>query len=128
QSDNESEEACDLCGKPMTLRRGRFGPFYACTGYPECKNTRRLPKAAPRDTGVPCPRCGGNLVERRGRRGPFYGCSNFPTCNFLVNRQPLPQPCPECDGLMVVGARQQANCTNCAWKGPLPEGEPASVA
>ncbi|MYA51430.1 MAG: type I DNA topoisomerase [Chloroflexi bacterium] len=128
QSDNESEETCDLCGKPMALRRGRFGPFYACTGYPECKNTRRLPKAAPRDTGVPCPRCGGNLVERRGRRGPFYGCSNFPTCNFLVNRQPLPQPCPECDGLMVVGARQQANCTNCAWKGPLPAGEPASVA
>ncbi len=128
QSDDESEEACDLCGKPMALRRGRFGPFYACTGYPECKNTRRLPKAAPRDTGVSCPRCGGSLVERRGRRGPFYGCSNYPTCNFLVNRQPLPQPCPECDGLLVMGARGQANCTNCVWKGPLPAGEPASVA
>ena len=128
RSTDESEEACNLCGKPMALRRGRFGPFYACTGYPECKNTRRLPREAPADTGVACPRCGGNLVERRGRRGPFYGCSNYPTCNFLVNRKPLPQPCPECDGLMVLGARGQANCTNCAWKGPLPAEEPAGVA
>ena len=128
QSDDESEEACDICGKPMTLRRGRFGPFLGCTGYPDCKNIKRLPKDAPRDTGVPCPRCDGSLVERRGRRGPFYGCSNYPTCNFLVNRQPLPQPCPECDGLMVLGAREQANCTNCAWKGPLPAEEPAGVA
>lgn len=128
QSDDESEEACDLCGKPMTLKRGRFGPFLGCTGYPECKNIKRLPKDAPRDTGVPCPRCGGSLVERRGRRGPFYGCSNYPTCNFLVNRQPLPQPCPECDGLLVMGARGQANCTNCVWKGPVTTEEPAGVA
>ena len=128
QSDDESEAVCELCGKPMALKRGRYGPFLGCTGYPDCKNIRRLPKDAPRDTGVPCPRCGGSLVERRGRRGPFYGCSNYPTCNFLVNRQPLSQPCPECDGLMVVGANEQANCTNCAWKGPLPAGEPASVA
>ncbi len=128
QADAESQETCNLCGKPMALRRGRFGPFYACTGYPECKNTRRLTREGPADTGVACPRCGGNLVERRGRRGPFYGCSNYPTCNFLVNRKPLPQPCPECDGLMVLGAREQANCTNCAWKGPLPVGEPTGVA
>ncbi len=128
QSDEESEETCDVCGKPMALRRGRFGPFFACTGYPDCKNTKRLPKAAPKDTGVACPRCGGSLVERRGRRGPFYGCSNYPTCNFLVNRQPLSQPCPECDGLMVLGARGQANCTNCAWKGPAAAEESASVA
>ena len=128
QPDDESEETCDICGKPMALRRGRFGPFFACTGFPDCKNTKRLPKEAPKDTGAACPRCGGSLVERRGRRGPFYGCSNYPTCNFLVNRQPLLQPCPECDGLMVLGARGQANCTNCAWKGPAPAEEPAGVA
>ena len=128
QSDDEGVGTCDICGKPMALKRGRFGQFLGCTGYPECKNIKRLPKDAPRDTGVACPRCGGSLVERRGRRGPFYGCSNYPTCNFLVNRKPLRQPCPECDGLMVVGARQQANCTNCAWKGPLPAEEPAGVS
>ena len=127
QTDDESEEACDLCGKPMTMRRGRFGPFLACTGFPECKNSKRLPKAAPKDTGVGCPRCGGSLVERRGKRGPFYGCSNYPTCNFLVNRQPLPQPCPECNGLVVLGARGQANCTNCVWKGPVPAEKPAGI-
>ncbi len=128
QAADATEESCDICGKPMALKRGRFGPFLGCTGYPDCKNIKRLPKDAPKDTGVACPRCGGNLVERRGRRGPFYGCSNYPTCNFLVNRKPLPQPCPECDGLMVLGAREQANCTNCAWKGPLPAEEPAGVA
>lgn len=128
QPDDESAEACDICGKPMALKRGRFGQFLGCTGYPDCKNIRRLPKDAPRDTGVACPRCGGSLVERRGRRGPFYGCSNYPACNFLVNRQPLPQPCPECDGLLVMGARGQANCTNCVWKGPVPTEEQAGVA
>ena len=128
ETEDEREETCDLCGKPMALKRGRFGPFYGCTGYPDCKNIKRLPKDAPKDTGVACPRCGGNLVERRGKRGFFYGCSNYPTCNFLVNRKPLPQPCPECDGLMVLGAREQANCTNCAWKGPAPAEEPAGVA
>ena len=128
QADDATEESCAICGKPMAMKRGRFGPFLGCTGYPDCKNIKRLPKDAPKDTGVACPRCGGNLVERRGRRGPFYGCSNYPTCNFLVNRKPLPQPCPECDGLMVLGAREQANCTNCAWKGPLPAEEPAGVA
>ena len=128
QSGGESEEACEICGKPMAMKRGRFGPFLGCTGYPDCKNIKRLPKDAPKDSGVACPRCGGRLLERRGKRGPFYGCSNYPTCNFLVNRKPLPQPCPECDGLMVVGPRQQANCTNCAWKGPLPAEEPVGVA
>ena len=127
EPENESEEACDVCGKPMAVRRGRFGPFLACTGYPDCKNSKPLPKDAPKDTGVACPRCGGSLLERRGRRGPFYGCSNYPTCNFLVNKPPLPQPCPECDGMLVVGARGAANCTNCAWKGPIPAEEPASV-
>lgn len=119
QGEAATEEICEECGKPMAVKRGRYGPFLSCTGYPECKNRKNIRK----ETGASCPRCGGSLVERRSKRGPFYGCSNYPTCNFLVNQPPLPQPCPECDGLLVVAAGGQARCTNCAWKGPIPADE-----
>jgi DNA topoisomerase-1 len=73
-------------------------------------------------TGAHCPRCEGDLLERRSRRGVFYGCSNYPNCKFLVNRRPLPEPCPECEGLMVVGKDDVQSCTRCAW-----QGEPAKA-
>lgn len=116
-------EACEACGKPMALRRGRYGPYLACTGYPECKTRRNLHKEA----DAPCPKCGGALVERRSKRGPFYGCSNYPSCTFTVSQRPLREPCPECDGLLVVSGKDGARCTNCAWKGAVSEGEPAGV-
>ena len=108
----------------MAMRRGRFGPFLACTGYPECKGKKNVRK----EIGVPCPKCNGALVERRSKRGVFYGCSNYPTCKFTVNSLPLPQPCPECEGLLVAAAGERSRCTNCAWKGPIPEAAPVSTA
>jgi DNA topoisomerase-1 len=119
--EEETAEVCDNCGKPMVIKTGRFGRFIACTGFPECRTTKPLLQK----TGVPCPKCGGDIVERRsrGRRRPFYGCSRFPDCDFIMNRRPVANPCPECGSLMVEDGRDQVSCTSCAWKGPAAEKE-----
>jgi DNA topoisomerase-1 len=119
--EEETDEVCDNCGKPMVIKTGRFGRFIACTGFPECRTTKPLLQK----TGVSCPKCGGDIVERRsrGRRRPFYGCSRFPDCDFIMNRRPVANPCPECGSLMVEDGRDQVSCTSCAWKGPADEKE-----
>lgn len=85
------EETCPNCGKPMVLKRGRFGSFLACSGYPDCKTTQKIAKgkngetvvkAAPRVTEEKCEKCGANLLERQGRNGAFLACSNYPKCKF----------------------------------------------
>lgn len=82
-----TDEICELCGKPMVIKQGRFGEFMACTGFPECKNTKPL---APKTTGMKCPKCGeGDVVERRTKRGKiFWGCSRFPQCDFASWTKP----------------------------------------
>ncbi len=118
-----TDEVCDKCGKPMVIKSGRFGKFLACTGYPECKNTRRMnAKSAPAKLGVACPECGGELVERRSRRGQtFYGCSNYPKCRFTASRRPLAQPCPSCGGLLTLQSEGKVKCTKCDFSGDLAE-------
>ncbi len=101
---------CDLCGRPMLIKRGRFGKFIACSGFPECRNTKQIVQSI----GVDCPQCGGDLVEKRTKkRRTFYGCVNYPTCNFAVWQKPLSQPCEECGGLVVVDAKKGAVCSAC---------------
>lgn len=87
-----SDVMCNLCGKPMVMKKSRFGPFLGCSGYPECANTRRLgrdgkPVPLPEPTGIACPKCGqGELLARRGKFGrPFYGCNRYPKCDFIIN-------------------------------------------
>ena len=87
-----SDVLCNLCGKPMIIKKSRFGPFLGCSGYPECKNTRRIakdgkPVPLPEPTGVTCPKCNeGELMQRRGKFGrPFFGCNRYPKCDYLVN-------------------------------------------
>ncbi|MBI2896714.1 MAG: type I DNA topoisomerase [Deltaproteobacteria bacterium] len=90
---------CETCGKPMALKRGRFGEFLACTGYPECKGTRPIP------LDVPCPKCGGDLAARKSKKGKtFYGCLNFQKtgCDFLLWEMPVPNRCPECEATFLV--------------------------
>jgi DNA topoisomerase I len=120
--EEETDEVCENCGRPMVIKIGRFGRFIACTGFPECRNTKPLLQK----TGASCPRCGGDIVERRsrGKRRPFYGCSNYPDCDFISNRRPVAEPCPECGSLMVEEGRDQLACTSCAWKGQKAEKEP----
>jgi len=81
----ETGEECEKCGKPMVIRYGRFGKFMACSGFPECKNTKTL--AAP--TGLTCQLCGGSIVMKRTRHGRmFWGCSNYPKCKFASWKKP----------------------------------------
>ncbi len=125
--DEETDDICEQCGRPMVIKTGRFGRFLSCSGFPECRNSRPLLAK----TGVECPRCGGDLVERRqkGKGGKrFFGCSNYPKCDLAVNQRPLPQPCPDCSQLLVAFGRGGARCTSCAYKGAIPQEEPLEVA
>jgi DNA topoisomerase-1 len=82
----EGQATCEKCGKPMVVRSGRFGKFLACTGYPECRSTRRLtgkrPAPTEQEPAGDCPRCGKPLVVRSSRRGPFLGCTGYPECRY----------------------------------------------
>ena len=90
--EEETDEVCENCGRPMVIKTGRFGRFLACTGFPECKTSRPLLKK----TGAACPKCGGDIVERRsrGRGRSFFGCSTYPKCDFLTNKRPITTPVP----------------------------------
>ncbi|HEY1817138.1 MAG TPA: type I DNA topoisomerase [Kofleriaceae bacterium] len=114
-----TDEVCETCGAPMTVKRGRFGSFLACTRYPECKTTK------PISLGVKCPRpgCGGYIAEKRSRRGkPFYGCSNWAKkgCDFVAWDKPIPQPCPVCQAKFVLKKETKRGitlrCMECDWK------------
>jgi DNA topoisomerase I len=122
-----TDEKCPECESPMVIKSGRFGRFLACSRYPECKGRKPLAVT----TGVHCPNDGGELLERRSRRGrTFYGCSNYPKCDFTTWTRPLPQPCPNCGGLITAERDGKAKCTACTWRGEAPEAaaEPAPVA
>ena len=96
--DEPTGEICELCGKPMVLKTGRFGEFIACSGYPACKNTKPIVKSI----GVTCPDCGKEIVARRSKRGRiFYGCSGYPTCTRSYWNKPIQKPCPKCGNLLV---------------------------
>lgn len=91
-------EVCEKCGKPMAIKHGRFGDFIACTGYPDCKNTRPIIVK----TGVKCPDCGGDILEKHSRKGRlFYGCSGYPDCKRVFWNRPVDKKCPKCGSLMV---------------------------
>ncbi|HHY70834.1 MAG TPA: type I DNA topoisomerase [Thermoanaerobacterales bacterium] len=113
-----SDEKCEFCGRNMVVKRGRYGKFLACPGFPECKNT----KPVIIKIGVNCPQCGGSLVVRKSKRGrTFYGCLNYPDCKFVSWNKPIDKPCPKCGGLMVTKNRKSGEyeiCTNkeCGYK------------
>lgn len=93
-----TDEVCENCGKPMVIKRGRFGRFLACSGYPDCKTSRPL------SIGVNCPDCKvGYLSERRSRFGKiFFGCNRYPDCKFAAWDRPLPEACPSCQSPYLV--------------------------
>ena len=97
--DEKTEVVCDVCGRPMVKKLGRYGFFIACTGFPECKNTKPVPLA-------PCPveGCGGQIVARKRKKGrgrEFYGCTNYPTCQFVTYFKPTDSSCPKCGQFLV---------------------------
>ncbi len=89
---------CELCGKYMVKKHGKFGEFLACSGYPECKNTKPIVKPI----GVLCPKCGKELLEKRSRKGKiFYGCSGYPECDQSYWDKPINKKCPKCGELLT---------------------------
>lgn len=138
KSETEGVEPCELCGREMALKRGRFGAFYGCTGYPECKNIRKIDKksgeakqvAQPVEIDETCPKDGAKLVIRQGRFGEFTSCSNYPKCDY-IKRDTLGIPCtkPGCKGEIVVkkskrgkafyGCSEYPKCDVVFWDKPV---------
>ncbi|WP_314743774.1 type I DNA topoisomerase [Treponema lecithinolyticum] len=96
--DEPTDKVCELCGKPMIKKLGRFGYFLACSGFPECRNTRSVPLAK-----CPRPGCNGEIVARKtkGRGKEFYGCTNYPECDFISHFKPINAQCPKCGQFLV---------------------------
>ena len=91
--DEETDEICELCGRKMVIKTGRFGKFLACPGFPECKNTRKIVQ----DTGGVCPHCGGKVLAKKSKKGKaYYGCEHNPKCGFMTWDTPLKEVCPKC--------------------------------
>lgn len=125
--DEPTGESCDKCGMPMVYKMGRFGKFLACSGFPDCRNTKPIVK----DTGVGCPKCGkGQIVERRSKKGRlFYGCDRYPECEFVSWDKPVAKPCPDCGGMMVEKRSRgnvQWHCTACSHNEMAPDSDEAA--
>lgn len=102
--------ACPKCGHDLVIRFGRYGKFISCSDFPKCRYTEPWLEKI----GVSCPQDGGDLVRRKTRKGrTFYGCVNYPECDFTSWKQPLPEPCPKCKGLLVVSNKREAKCLQC---------------
>jgi DNA topoisomerase-1 len=141
--ETEPEEIqCEKCGKPMVLKRGRFGEFMACSGYPECRNTKKIVKSANEMTvkqDIPldedCPSCGKKLAIKHGRYGEFTACSNYPTCKYIKLKS-TGVHCPKdgCTGEIVerksrrgktfYGCSNYPDCDFVLWNKPLPDSCP----
>lgn len=123
--EEKTDEVCELCGKPMIIRFGRFGKFISCSGFPECKNTKSIVN----EVGVKCSKCGYQMVEKKSRRGKvFYGCGNYPNCNFALWNKPINELCPKCESLLIVfGKYSKVKCSKkeCDYKryGPVKDDE-----
>ena len=133
-SEQGEEEYCENCGRPMVLKKGRFGTFFACTGYPDCKTTKQIggqQKKPDQKLDEICPQCGNNLVLKTGRFGEFTACSNYPTCKY-VKQKTIGVKCPECNegevverrskrGKTFYGCNRWPECNFVAWGKPVPE-------
>ncbi|MFA6447479.1 MAG: type I DNA topoisomerase [Patescibacteria group bacterium] len=140
-------QICEKCGKPMAVKSGRFGKFLACTGYPECKNTKPLegsPQPPPSEpTDQICPNCKAPMVKKTGRFGPFLACSKYPECKTIVNIEipTLDQNgneiiCPKCKtghllerkskkGKLFYSCNRYPDCDQAFWDKPTGEACPS---
>ncbi|MDN5362271.1 MAG: topoisomerase, partial [Moorella sp. (in: firmicutes)] len=108
-----SEEKCELCGRNLVVKMGRYGKFLACPGFPECRFTKPLLETI----GVKCPECGGQIVARRTKKGRrFYGCQNYPRCTYVSWDKPTNQTCPRCGTRLVEKTTRQGSRLICPNK------------
>lgn len=131
--EQDEAEYCENCGRPMVLKKGRFGQFFACSGYPDCKTTKQIGGEQRKDVPLEekCPQCESNLVQKFGRYGEFVACSNYPKCKY-VKQKTIGVPCPNCTqgevverrskrGKTFYGCNRYPECDFVAWGKPLPE-------
>lgn len=128
----KTDKKCPKCGKDMVDKMGRFGRFYACSGFPECKHTESIENGKEK-IDIKCPKCGiriaqpslndsgypkapiqiGNIVAKRTKRGKiFYGCDNYPNCDFALWDKPINEFCPQCNSILIETKRKQVKCSN----------------
>jgi len=133
-SEQGEEEYCQNCGRPMVLKKGRFGTFFACSGFPDCKTTKQIggtQKKADQPLEETCPQCGNHLVLKSGRFGEFTACSNYPTCKY-VKQKTIGVKCPDCSegeiserrsrkGKTFYGCTRYPDCKFVAWGKPVAE-------
>jgi len=136
-TDQADEEYCENCGRPMVLKRGRFGTFFACSGYPDCKTTKRIGGEEKKPDVLleeKCPQCSSQLALKYGRFGEFTACSNYPACKY-VKQKTVGVKCPECGegeiierrsrrGKTFYGCDRYPKCKFVAWSRPLAESCP----
>ena len=120
--DKVSDVKCEKCGRMMVIKRGRFGEFLACPGYPECKNAKPIVE----ELDVACPECGKTIVAKKSKKGKkFFGCSGYPECKFVSWYEPVKEKCPECKSHMVLkysktkGKYIQCSNNECNYKEEL---------
>ena len=131
--EQDEAEYCENCGRPMVLKKGRFGQFFACSGYPECKTTKQIGGEQRKDVPLEedCPQCGSKLVQKYGRYGEFVACSNYPKCKY-VKQKTIGVPCPNCSegeiverkskrGRTFYGCNRYPDCDFVAWGKPIQE-------
>jgi DNA topoisomerase-1 len=121
-----SDEICDKCGRKMLIKSGRFGKFLACSGFPDCKNTKSFLDKI----GINCPEegCPGEIVRKKTKkRRIFYGCSNYPKCSFMTWNKPVDKKCPKCNSILVLDKNKKSGfyykCSNpvCDYKNFIKE-------
>ena len=115
--DELTDEICEVCGKQMAIKHGRFGEFLACSGYPDCKNTKPIVSKI----NVKCPDCGKDIIARKSKKGRvFFGCSGYPECNKLYWNKPTEKKCPNCGSLLMEKKTKTSTylCSNteCGYK------------
>ncbi len=111
--DEPTDVLCDKCGKPMVIKIGPYGKFLGCSGFPECKNTKRIVNEA----GGNCPICGSKMLSKRSKKGkPFYGCENYKECNYMTWDTPISETCPKCGSTMFKKSGKQG-LVYCAKEG-----------
>ena len=118
--DEETDVVCELCGRNMVIKNGRFGKFLACPGYPECKNTKKIVNETP---GV-CPKCGARILEKKSKKGKnYFGCEHNPKCDFMSWDEPTAELCPKCGKTLLkkTGRAARIYCSNeaCDYERPL---------
>jgi DNA topoisomerase-1 len=135
-AEEKTDEVCPLCGKPLVIKLGRYGKFYACTGFPECRYTRPFEMSEQAEDHLTedrkCPKDGGQLVIKTGRFGSFIGCSNYPNCKYMESiKKEIGIPCPKDGGAIIErrtrrgkvfwGCANYPKCDFASWDKPIAE-------